>query len=86
MTHKPTIIYSGVFQPFSSRGTFQKNFMIRRNPKSAFHRFGQAEFPDGGSVLSSRQFSILPQLPLNTMLSLKVVKIDSKNKQLASLI
>jgi len=44
----------------------------------AFHRFGQAKFPEGGSVLSSSQFSILPQLPLKTMLGLKVVKIDSK--------
>jgi len=29
----------------------------------AFHRFGQAKFPDGGSVLGSSQFSVLPQLP-----------------------
>jgi len=26
----------------------------------AFHRFGQAKFPDGGSVLGLSQFSILP--------------------------
>jgi len=44
----------------------------------AFHRFGQAKFPDGGSVLGSSQFSILPQLPLKNVLGLKVVKIDSK--------
>jgi len=44
----------------------------------AFHGFGQAEFPDGGSVLGWSQFSILPQLPQKTMLSLKGVKIDSK--------
>jgi len=43
-----------------------------------FHRFGQAKIPDGGSVLGSSQFSILPQLPLKMMLGLKVVKIDSK--------
>jgi len=29
----------------------------------AFHGFGQAKFPDGGSVLGSSQVSILPQLP-----------------------
>jgi len=29
----------------------------------AFHRYGQAKFPDGGSVLGSSQFSVLPQLP-----------------------
>jgi len=44
----------------------------------AFHRFGQAKFPDGGSVLGSSQFSVLPQLPPKTMLSLKEVKIDLK--------
>jgi len=44
----------------------------------AFHRFGQAKFTFGGSVLGSSQFSVLPQLPRNTMLGLKEVKIDSK--------
>jgi len=44
----------------------------------AFHRFGEAKFPDGGSVLGSSQFSVLPQLPPKMMLGLKVVKIDSK--------
>jgi len=44
----------------------------------AFHQFGQAKFPDGGSILGSRQFSILPQQPLKMMLGLKVVKIDWK--------
>jgi len=45
----------------------------------AFHQFGQAKlFHDGGSVLGSSQFSILPQLPQKMMLGLKVVKIDSK--------
>jgi len=42
-----------------------------------FHRFGQAKFTDGGLVLGLSQFSVLPQLPPK-MLSLKVVKIDSK--------
>jgi len=44
----------------------------------AFYRFGQAKFPNGGSILGSSQFSILPQLPLKMILCLKVVKIDSK--------
>jgi len=43
-----------------------------------FLRFGQAKFPDGGSVLGSSQFSVLPQLPPKMMLALKEVKIDSK--------
>jgi len=44
----------------------------------AFHEFGQAKFPDGGSIFGSSQFSVLPQLPPKMMLSLKEVKIDSK--------
>jgi len=43
-----------------------------------FHGFGQAEFPVGGLVLGSGQFSILPQLPQKMMLGLKGVKINSK--------
>ncbi len=43
-----------------------------------FHRFGQAKFPDSGSVLGLSQFSILPRLPVKMILGLKVVKIDSK--------
>jgi hypothetical protein len=43
-----------------------------------FHQFGQAKFPDGGSVLGLSQFLILRQLPLKTILSLKEVKINSK--------
>ncbi len=30
----------------------------------AFHQFGQAKFPDNGSILGSSQFSILPLQPL----------------------
>jgi hypothetical protein len=44
----------------------------------AFHRFGQAKFPDDGSILGSSQFSILPWLPQKMMLVLKGVKIDFK--------
>jgi len=43
-----------------------------------FHRFRQATFPDGGLVLGLSKFSVLPQLPPKTMLSLKEVKINSK--------
>jgi len=38
------------------------------------HRFGRAKFPDGGLVLGSSQFSMLPQLPQKMLLDLKVVK------------
>jgi len=30
----------------------------------AFHGFGQTKFADGGSILSSSQFTLLPQLSL----------------------
>jgi hypothetical protein len=38
----------------------------------------QAKFPKGGSILSSSQFSLLPQLSQKIALASKVVKIDSK--------
>ena len=44
----------------------------------AFHRFGQAKFGNGGSILSSSQFSQMPQQPQKMTLALKVVQIDSK--------
>jgi hypothetical protein len=43
-----------------------------------FHRFRQAKFAYGGSILSSSQFLLLPQLPQKMELALKVVKVDSK--------
>jgi len=45
---------------------------------TVFHGFGQSKFAYGGSILGSSQFTLLPQLPLNMMLSLKVVRIDTK--------
>ncbi len=43
----------------------------------AFHGFGQAKFSCGGSILGSSQFTLMPQLPLKTMLNTKVIQIDS---------
>jgi hypothetical protein len=37
----------------------------------------QAKFDNGGSILSSSQFLLLPQLPQKMKLASKVVKIDS---------
>jgi hypothetical protein len=54
---------------------FQVNIYETFNYR-AFHIFGQAKFPDGGSVLGSSQFSVLPQLLPKMMLGLKEVKID----------
>jgi len=57
----------------------EKNWRIFEEVCSrVFHGFGQAKFAYGGSILGSSQFTLLPQLPLKTMLSLKVVKIDWK--------
>jgi hypothetical protein len=43
-----------------------------------FHRFRQAKFAYGGSILNSSQFLPLPQLPQKMELASKVVKVDSK--------
>jgi len=43
-----------------------------------FTGFWQAKFAFSGLILGSSQFTILPQMPLKMMLSLKVVKIDLK--------
>jgi len=52
-----------------------------------FHGFGQAKFANGGSILGLSQFTLQPQLPLKTMLSLKAFCQNwLENKQLDSLI
>jgi hypothetical protein len=45
---------------------------------SVFQRFSKAKSANGGSILSSSQFLILPQLPQKIKLPSKVVKNDSK--------
>jgi hypothetical protein len=50
----------------------------RENQYSVFQQFGQAKFDNGGWILSSSQFSLLPQLPQKMELTSKVVKMDSK--------
>jgi hypothetical protein len=52
--------------------------IVSSNQIQAIYGFGQAEFPDGGSVLGLSQFSILHQLPQKMLLNSKVVKIDPK--------
>jgi hypothetical protein len=49
-----------------------------------FHGFGQAQFAYGGLISGSSLFTLLPKLPLKMMLSLKVVKFDSKISNLLS--
>jgi len=55
-----------------------KNVYHRSALSRAFHGFGQAKFPDDGSVLSSSQFSVLPLMPPKILIDPKVVKINSK--------
>ncbi len=45
---------------------------------SVFQGFSKAKFANGGSILSSSQFSIRPQLAQKVKLASKVVKINSK--------
>jgi hypothetical protein len=45
---------------------------------SVFQGFSKAEFANGGSILGSSQYSILPQLAQKMKLASKVVKIDPK--------
>jgi hypothetical protein len=45
---------------------------------SVFQEFSKAKSANGGSILSSSQFLILPQLPQKIKLASKVVKVDSK--------
>ncbi len=45
---------------------------------SVFQGFSKAKSANGGSILSSSQFLILPQLPQKIKLASKVVKVESK--------
>jgi len=48
------------------------------NSYSVFQGFSKAKSANGGLILSSSQFLILPQLPQKIKLASKVVKVDSK--------
>jgi hypothetical protein len=52
---------------------------------SVFQGFSKAKSANGGSILSSRQFLILPQLPQKIKLASKVVKDGQRNNHLATL-
>jgi hypothetical protein len=45
---------------------------------TAFHRFGQAKFPDGGFILGLSQFFNTAVAASKKLLDSKVVKIDPK--------
>ncbi len=50
----------------------------KKTSYSVFHKFRQAKFAYGGSILSFSQNLLLPQLPQKMKLAVKVVKSDSK--------
>jgi hypothetical protein len=56
----------------------QTFFVISVQFYSVFQGFSKAKSANGGSILSSSQFLILPQLPQKIKLSSKEVKVDSK--------
>jgi hypothetical protein len=67
--------------PNMASGTLKQTIMYKLPTVSvecykAFRRFWQEKFPDGGSVLGSSKFSVLPQLPPKMMFGLKEVKIE----------
>ncbi len=51
------------------------NEILNSNFYSVFQRFRQTKFYNGGSVLSSSKFMLLPMLPQKMKLALKVVKM-----------
>jgi len=55
-----------------------KNQIINFRQTTVFQGFSKAKSANGGSILSSSQFLILPQLPQKIKLASKVVKVDSK--------
>jgi len=59
-----------------------------KNTYRAFHGIGHAKLPDGGSVLHSSQFSILPRAPAASKdnAQFKSDQNRPKNNHLASLI
>ena len=62
-----------VYDENNSRIVQVSNQMSNYTSYRAFHRFGQAKFPNGGLILGSSQFSIVPQLPPKILLDSKVV-------------
>ncbi len=51
---------------------------ILKAQDTVFQGFSKDKSANGGSILSSSQFLILPQLPQKIKLASKVVKVDSK--------
>jgi hypothetical protein len=80
----PVPIYFLIFfhqqkqQIFFSHKEILLSLSLSLESYSVFQGFSKAKFANGGSILSSSQFSILPQIAQKMTLASKVVKIDSK--------
>ncbi len=71
------IIFESILTTFTSRFIFLR--LLGQYKKLAlFQGFSKAKSANGGLILSSSQFLILPKLPQKMKLALKVVKVDSK--------
>jgi hypothetical protein len=56
----------------------EKKFFDFQFLQRVFHRYRQATFAYGGSILSSSQFLLLPHLSQKMKIATKVVIMDSK--------
>jgi hypothetical protein len=56
--------------------TFDSNNNVKEIIYSVFQGFRKAKSANGGSILSSSQFLILPQLPQKIKATSKVVKVN----------
>ncbi len=58
---------------FKNDSLHDLHFTITQSQHRAFHRFEQAKFAYGGSVLGLSQFTLLPQMPLKMISKLKSI-------------
>jgi hypothetical protein len=83
---KPNFSLIDFFHPSTVLGCERESLKINlfQPSYSVFQGFSKVKFANGGSILSSSQFSILPQLAQKMKLTSKVVEIDSKNNHFAT--
>jgi len=80
LSDRHVLLPAQIFSLSLDRFTFNSKILLKskvQNRYRVFHGFRQAKFPDGGLVLGSSQFSILPQLHPK-ILDSELVKIDPK--------
>ncbi len=75
LLHHPPLTH-GKFCPTLKEVCRLKDMNTAMSFYTVFYQFREAKFCNGGSILSSSQFLILPQLPQKIKLASKVVKVD----------